>query len=88
MSDISTITLERFGSLRRRILGNAGNKQYAVVPGETVPVYYNGNGGPLEITGPKYHDMFNVNGCYLDHNGNTGRAVLNDPADGDIQFYN
>lgn len=69
-------------------LGNGGDKQYAVMPGETVPVYYNGNDGPLEVTGQKYHDMFKVKGCYLDRKGNTGRAVLNDPANGDIQFIN
>ncbi len=67
-------------------LGAGGGSAYAVRPGATVPVFYNGNAGAVEITGPDYHDMFNVDGCYLDHNGNTGRAVLNDPADGDIQF--
>ena len=69
-------------------LGDGDGAQYAVSPGQTVPVYYNGNGGALDIHGPGSHDMFKVDGCYLDHNGNTGRAVLNDPADGDIQFIN
>lgn len=33
-----------------------------------------------------YKESFLVNGCYLQHDGRTGRAVLNDPADGDVIF--
>ncbi len=35
---------------------------------------------------PHYKKSFAVNGCYLQHDGSTGRAVLNDPADGDVIF--
>src|SRR5690242_2397832 len=29
-------------------LGDGNEMQYAIVPGQAVPVYYNGKGGPLE----------------------------------------
>ena len=35
---------------------------------------------------PHYKASFRVSGCYLRHDGSTGRAVLNDPADGDVKF--
>ena len=35
---------------------------------------------------PHYKASFRVSGCYLQHDGSTGRAVLNDPADGDVKF--
>ena len=88
--------------VRSSSLGQGTNEWYAVGPRDgkytgkgydrniatTIPVYYNGNGGVVEVKGPGYHEMFKVDGCGLDHNGNTGKAVLNDPADGDIQFIN
>ena len=33
-----------------------------------------------------YTESFKVSGCYLQHDGRTGRAILNDPADGDVVF--
>ncbi|MFT5796812.1 MAG: hypothetical protein ACI84R_000865 [Candidatus Azotimanducaceae bacterium] len=35
---------------------------------------------------PHYKASFLMNGCYIQHNGRTDRAVLNDPADGDVIF--
>ena len=34
----------------------------------------------------EYSEEFSLDGCYIKHQGVTGRAVLNDPADGDIIF--
>ncbi|MFT5784807.1 MAG: hypothetical protein ACI9KK_000150 [Ascidiaceihabitans sp.] len=33
-----------------------------------------------------YKASFLMNGCYIKHTGRTDRAVLNDPADGDVIF--
>ena len=35
---------------------------------------------------PHYKASFRLNGCYLVHDGRTDRAILNDPADGDVIF--
>ena len=35
---------------------------------------------------PHYKASFLMNGCYIQHTGRTDRAVLNDPADGDVIF--
>ncbi|MDG1470927.1 MAG: hypothetical protein P8Q26_05115 [Ascidiaceihabitans sp.] len=35
---------------------------------------------------PHYKASFRMNGCYIKHDGRTDRAVLSDPADGDVIF--
>lgn len=44
------------------------------------------NGGQIAIAGLFYRRIFDLRlvGCHIDHQGNTGQATLNDPADGDI----
>lgn len=73
-----------------------GDNAIIIPNGETATIEYITDG-----TGPKflrlekvtytdgkkhYTESFAINGCYLQHDGSTGRAVLNDPADGDVKF--
>ncbi|MEP1522951.1 hypothetical protein [Ascidiaceihabitans sp.] len=72
------------------------DKALVIVNGETAKIeYVTGDSAPKwlrleKVTytdgKPHYKESFAVNGCYLVHDGVTGRAVLNDPADGDVIF--
>lgn len=73
-----------------------GDNAIIIASGDTAEIEYVTDGGPLKwlrlekVTytdgKPHYKESFAVNGCYLEHDGVTGRAVLNDPADGDVIF--
>jgi hypothetical protein len=67
------------------IAGNAPLDQ--VVPPHTVaPLNYISIGPQsIRIRSPFYDQTFPVTFCYLNHDGNTGYVVLNDPARGDVQ---
>jgi hypothetical protein len=56
----------------------AGNK--------TIQVYETADDNPAIVE--KYDQTFEMGDCYIFHDGRTGRAVLNSPADGDIKFIN
>jgi hypothetical protein len=73
---------------------------HRILPGETKTIEYitGDSGSPkkwlrveqvTEVSGKShYKQSYGVEGCYLRHDGRTGRAVLNDPADGDVIFNN
>jgi hypothetical protein len=62
-----------------------------IPPGQTADLHYPNGGGTTvgiasadETTYPGY--SFNVEmTCYIDHGGNTGNIVVNDPAKGDVK---
>ncbi len=75
------------------------NPNHLNIPaGATIPITYGISGIPwtdaayLTVQGPAYSQSFAIEArldcVYLDHDGNTGRALLNDPANGDITFIN
>jgi hypothetical protein len=71
-----------------------GKNHYAcmIAPHTSIILHYANygdepDGGRIAITnGQFYNKIFNLRevGCYIKHNGNTGAATLNDPADGDV----
>ena len=73
---------------------------HRILPGETKTIEYKtGDAGSpkkwlrieqvTEVSGKAhFKQSYGVEGCYLRHDGRTGRAVLNDPADGDVVFNN
>lgn len=82
-----------------KITGSAGSglceKGCGVAPGDNIPISYSGSTISIDLQSPGYHDAFTVKGSgncvYIEHNGNTGRAVLNQAkhgptVNGDIVF--
>lgn len=67
-------------------------KGCAIAPNTAIPISYSTTSMSIDLQGPGYHDGFTVTGrgdcVYIQHNGNTGKAVLNDPANGDIVLIN
>ena len=67
------------------VVGTAVRSVCRVPPGRAVEIRYSGSGGVVRLFSASFDGSFGFQGsCYIDHSGNTGRAVLNDPADGDI----
>lgn len=80
------------------IFGGENPNKVTIPAGSTVPVRYGISGIPwtnaayITVEGPDYQRSFSIEArldcVYIDHDGNTGRAVLNQPANGDITFIN
>jgi hypothetical protein len=66
---------------------SASQSECAVGPGEIVSLNYphGASGGAITLQSGVFLQTFQVNGCYLVHEGNTGNVVLNDPNDGDVK---
>jgi len=74
-----------------------GKNHYAclIAPHSSTIIHYANygdepDGGKIAIAGRFYNKIFHLRtvGCYIEHNGNTGQASLNRPADGDIAAAN
>jgi len=80
------------------IFGGENPNKLSIPANSTIPIQYRVGGIPwtnaayLTVQGPNYQRSFSIENridcVYLDHDGNTGRAVLNQPANGDITFIN
>lgn len=77
------------------ILPGRGGQSYCTIPpGQTATLVYEGFSGSIAISSVYYSATFTLSAdcgpnmrctvCYIEHSGNTGRIVVNDPAEGDV----
>jgi hypothetical protein len=59
-----------------------------IEPGQTADLHYNDVGGHITVSSNGSHyprnTFYFTAICHIEHNGNTGNIVVNDPAEGDI----
>jgi hypothetical protein len=88
-SDVTfTIQFEGGPFLGSCSYGNSGNVASCdIPPGETGELHYSDAVNFLVISSPVYNSGWTVGplSCNLNHSGNTGNIVVNEPAAGDIQ---
>jgi hypothetical protein len=89
-SDVTfTISFLGSGVIGSCSYGNSGNvPSCEIPPGQTGELHYSDVIGFLRISGPPVYPsgQFTIlAGCSIEHGGNTGNVVVNDPADGDVQ---
>ena len=57
-----------------------------IPPGQTAVIKYDGSRGGIVIYSRDLERRYIFSGCYINHSGDTGRIVLNDPAAGDVKL--